>query len=123
VTSDRAACLRHLHERQDPFLHSCASGYAETRNREPLRESVFKKPRNLLSGYPAHAAHHEIRFHRKKRAPVSADSGGAAEHSFFFSARKLRILKFNVITRKFKHIVGFKVDFISSLPSSIVYNE
>ncbi len=60
VPLNRGCRLRHLHQGNDPFLHSGSSRTTEEKYRQGKLRCPFDRSRDLLPYYLAHASHQEL---------------------------------------------------------------
>lgn len=81
VTLNRGRDFRHLHERNQAFLHARAARAGEQHQRQALFGSMLGQARNALAHHRAHRAHEERRIHYTNRHAHARDATHAAAHA------------------------------------------
>src|SRR5690606_18216618 len=75
-TADSLRRLGHLHQTEDPFLHSRSSAASGNNNdRKLLRNPIFKPAGDLLPNHTAHASTDETEINDSQYTAVSFDLG------------------------------------------------
>ena len=93
VTAHGAAGFGHLHQREDPLLHSGAAGHGKAHHGEATVHGVLKQPGDLFAHAGAHAAHHEVGLHDEEGAGLLLHRAGAADHRLGLAADHADVLQ------------------------------
>ena len=81
MTLERAGDFRHLHERNDAFLHARAAGRREDHDRQALFGRTFDQARHLFAHRRAHGPHEEPRLHHADGHAQAGDAAHARAHA------------------------------------------
>ena len=106
-----AAGFRHLHEGQNPFLHSGTAGGCKTYHRQIMFCCVFKKPCDLFPYHRTHAAHHELRVHHEHCTRLTTDSSCTAYHAFHLTRCRTGGLDLIGIAREVQRVFCLDIHF------------
>ena len=81
VTLNRGRNFRHLHERNQAFLHARAARASEQHQRQALFGGMLGQTRDALAHHRAHRAHEERGIHYANRNAHACDAAHAAAHA------------------------------------------
>ena len=81
VTLDCGRDFRHLHERNQAFLHARAARAGEQHQRQTLFGGMLGQARDALAHHRAHRAHEERGIHHANRHAHASDAAHTAAHA------------------------------------------
>ena len=109
VPLDRSRSLCHLHQRDDPLLHSGTTGTAEQKHRKPQLRRALDRPGDLLAHNMAHTRHHKAGIAHTQDDVIAKYLASSDSHRLIQSGLFPRCRKFVLVPLIVQRVAYFHI--------------